>query len=221
VSDDKPGHIITIPDSLGRDVDKFREGKLKEAPPIEAFMSTESLEQVEKQTQAAAAPLQAADLVPITKEEGARRTRFNGESLPSAPATRRVIPPPFQRPAINLVSAGHGREWTMCPAEDVKEGDMVVDVGRIARDAETVIRYETIAGIPDVAVSMKVILTGVTGNQLAYQPGQRVRAFRLAELCRVAGAARRSWTLAAARASPQTDTPPTSTSSASTTAPGR
>jgi hypothetical protein len=212
---DKPGHIIEIPESLGRDVDAFYAGK-RPAPPMEAFMSDGALEQVAEQTAAAAAPVHAADLVPITKAEAARRTTFDGETLPNVPATRRVIPEPFRRPLVQLVSVEgptHGRAWVTCLVDKITEGDMVVDVGRIACDAETVIRYETVAGVPDVAVGMKVILTGVSGNRVPFNPGTRVRAFRLAELwaAMAAGAASGSSTSAAGQGSPQTGTPPTST----------
>lgn len=176
---DKPAHILEIPDSLGRDVDAYRAGKLKQAPPVEAFMSDAALEQVEAQTAAAAAPLHAEDLIPISKEAAASRIVFDGERLPRAPATRRVIPPPFQRPRFNLDR--HGRAWTTCRADEVAVGDMVTDLGRVA-GTETVIRYETVAGIPDVATGMKVILTGISGNRAVYEPGTPVRAFRKAEL---------------------------------------
>jgi hypothetical protein len=178
VSDDKPAHILEIPDSLGRDVDRYREGK-GPAPPMEAFMSDAALAQVERQTAAAAAPVHAEDLIPISKAEAARRTTLDGETLPNMPATRRVIPAPFRRERIDLDR--HGREWTSCPAEDVKKGDMVVDVGRIDRDAELVTLRGTVAGVTDVATGMEVVLTGIAGNQVKFAPGSRVRAFRLAE----------------------------------------
>lgn len=178
MSDDKPAHILEIPDSLARDVDAYYAGK-RPAPPMEAFMSDAALDQVAVQTAAAAAPVYAEDLRPITKAEAQRRTTFDGETLPKVPAARRVIPAPFQRPRFDLDR--HGRNWTTCDAEDVKKGDMVPDIGRIGCDAEIVIRYETVAGIPDVAVSMKVILTGISGNRVPFEPGTRVRAFRLTE----------------------------------------
>jgi hypothetical protein len=171
--------MLEIPDSLGRDVDAYREGKLKDVPPVEAFMSDAALEQVDRQTAVAAQPLHAEDLVPISKAEAARRTTFSGDSLPSMPATRRVIPPPFRRPRISIDH--HGRSWTTCPVEAVRPGDMVVDVGRVACPPETVTAREAVAGVPDVATGMRVILTGVAGNQVPFSPGSRVRAFRLPE----------------------------------------
>lgn len=177
---DKPAHVLEISDSLGRDVDKARAGKLKGALPVEAFLSDAALDQQAAATRAAMAPVHAADLVPITKAEAQRRVTFDGETLPRVPATRRVIPEPFQRPRFDLDR--HGRAWTTCPVEAIEAGDMVVDLGRIARAPEFDIRYETVVGIEDVATGMKVILTGIAGNQAVYAPGTYVRAFRLAEL---------------------------------------
>jgi hypothetical protein len=179
---DKPAHIIEISDALGRDVDKARAGKLKETLPVEAFMSEQALAQVDAQTAATAAPVHAEDLVPITKAEAARRTTFDGASLPRVPATRRVIPPPFQRPRFDLDR--HGRSWTSCRADAVEAGDMVAEGGRAFRveSTEPVLRYETVAGIPDVAVGMKILITGTAGNRVAFEPGQNVRAFRPVEL---------------------------------------
>jgi hypothetical protein len=180
-SDDRPAHILEIPESLGRDVDAFYAGK-RPAPPVEAFMSDAALQQVEQQTRAASAPVHAEDLVPISKAEAAARTTFDGEHLPRVPATRRVIPAPFRRPRFDLDR--HGRDWTTCRADDVAPGDMVAVDGTSFRVAavEPVLRYEVVAGIPDVAVGMKVIITGIAGNQLVFEPGSNVRAFRLAEL---------------------------------------
>lgn len=211
MSDDKPGHILEIPESLGRDVDAFYAGK-RPAPPMEAFMSDAALEQVAAQTAAAATPVHAEDLVPITKAEATRRTTFDGETLPNMPATRRVIPAPFKRPRFDLDR--HGRDWTTCPAEKVAKGDMVAVGGQAFRveSVEQVNRYETVAGIPDVATGVKVIITGIAGNQAEFDLGQNVRAFRKVELWAAGGEdASASSTSAAGRGSPPTVTPPTST----------
>jgi hypothetical protein len=173
---DKPEHILEIPDSLGRDVDRFREGKTGKAPDISAFMSDASLQQAWDAQRPGAVRQQ--DLVPISPAEAARRVTFDGEHLPSVPVQRRVLPAPFRRESFTLDR--HGRAWTSCRADAVVPGDVVPDVGRVAV-AETVTRYETVAGVSGVAVGMKTILTGVTGNRVAFDPGQLVRAFRLAE----------------------------------------
>lgn len=172
---DRPAHIIEIPDSLGRDVDRWREGN-GEAPPMEAFMSDASLEAVAAQT--AAAPVHAEDLVPISPAEAARRTTFDGQTLPNMPVTRRVIPPPFQRQRINI--SRHGRTWQPCRAEDVQLGDTVPDVGLVT-GRRVVTRYAKVAGVPDVAVGRKVILTGKGGIERAFDPTELVRAHRRSE----------------------------------------
>jgi hypothetical protein len=172
---DKPAHIITIPDSLGRDVDKFREGR-GPAPDVSAFMSDESLAEVAKST--AAAVVRQEDLRPITAGEAASRITFDGEHVPSVPRTARVLPAPFRRSRISIDH--HGRQWQTCRADRVAPGDMVPDLGRVA-SAETVTVRATVAGVPGVAVGMKVLLTGVAGNQAEFEPGATVRAFRLAE----------------------------------------
>jgi hypothetical protein len=170
---DRPGHLLEIPDSLGRDVDRYNAGT-GPAPPIEAFLPDEVLADVAGRS----GPVRQEDMVPITAAEAANRVRFDGEHLPRAPRTARVLPAPFQRQRVDLTR--HGRAWTQCRADEVAIGDVVPDVGRIAL-AEPVIRYETVAGVPDVAVGMKVILTGVAGNRVAFEPGETLRAFRLVE----------------------------------------
>lgn len=208
---DRPAHIIEIPDSLGRDVDKAREGKLKGTLPVEAFMSEEAVAQVAEQTAVASAPVHAEDMRAISPAEAASRSTFNGETLPGHPVPRRVIPAPFQRPRIAIDH--HGRDWTTCRAEKIEEGDMVVDVGRVACKPEVFTRYETIAGVPDVAVGVKVKLTGIAGNEVVFDFGTRVRAFRLAELWPGGGC----WISDAGPASHRTATLTTWTSRASTT----
>lgn len=203
---DKPGHMIEIPDSLGRDVDKVREGKLKGTIPVEAFMSDAALAQVEKQTREAAAPVHAESLQPISHAEALRKRTFNGETLPDFPQTRRVIPPPFQRPRIN--AGRHGKTWQYCSASEVQPGDLVPGVGTVETVDEQVV-YATredilgdlalstivdgaevtvtreqaqVMGILDeqVAVGTAVVLTGQGGNVKALRPGDQVQVFRKA-----------------------------------------
>jgi len=173
---EKPAHILEIPDSLGRDVDAYREGRLKEAPPAEAFMPDAVLDQVERNT-AKAAPVHAGDLKPISSAEAARRRTFNGETLPSMPVTRRVIPEPFRKPRISIEH--HGRSWQPCQAGRVEPGDTVPDVGLVTAVRTEVVRG-TVAGVPDVATGMKTILTGAGGIERAFGPEEQVRAHRKA-----------------------------------------
>jgi len=176
---DKPAHVIEISDALGRDVDRFREGK-GPAPPAEAFLSEGSLAQIEGQTTSAAAapPVPAEALVPISKAEAARRTTFDGQTLPNMPVTRRVKPPPFRRSRIEI--SHHGRTWQYVTAEKVQVGDTVPGVGEVT-GRQIVRRYETVEGVPGVAVGMKVILTGKGGNVVPFELTDKVHAHRLAE----------------------------------------
>ena len=173
---DRPAHILEIPDSLGRDVDRAKAGTLKSTLPAEAFLSDGALEQIE-QAQRPDPTVRQGDLVPITAAEAATRTTFDGESLPRLPQLRRVIPEPFRRDRIDI--SHHGKAWQECRADEVCEGDIVPEVGRV-KSVDHHIRYETVAGIPDVATGMTVVLTGAGGTELPLQPGVTVRVFRLA-----------------------------------------
>lgn len=184
---DKPGHVLEIPESLGRDVDKAREGKIP-APPIEAFLSPGALEQAEKMT--SAEPVHAEDLVPISKAEAARRTTFDGEHLPAVPTTRRVIPPPFRRQRISIDH--HGKTWQSVRADQVLEGDIVPDLGRVAEVAEAVLyspRRDFLAPgqreqltedelDEPVAHGMAIRILGAGANVLILRPDMQVRVFR-------------------------------------------
>jgi hypothetical protein len=174
---DKPGHIIEIPDSLGRDVDRWKEGK-GEAPPIDAFMSDASLDQVAAQTAQVARAVPAESLTPITHAQAASLTRFDGDTMPLIPRTQRVIPPAFRRPSIEI--SHHGRAWERVNAEDVARGDTVPGVGLVVK-AETVRRLQPVDGWGGVVESMKVILTGKSGTSVAFDLGEQVQAHRLAE----------------------------------------
>lgn len=174
---DKPDHIIEIPDSLGRDVDAFREGR-GPAPDMEAFMSDESLAMVERNTAQAASAVPAESLTPISTAQAAEMTRFDGETMPNLPRTRRVIPAPFQRQRISITH--HGRRWMPCLAEDVRPGDTVPGIGLVT-GRQVVRRHEPVAGVSGVTVGMKVILTGKGGNAVTLDAHERVQAHRLAE----------------------------------------
>jgi hypothetical protein len=166
--------MLTIPDSLGRDIDKAAAGKIP-APPIEAFMSDAALEQAERNTRAASTPVHAEDLRPISKEEAAARTTFGGEHLPSLPATRRVIPPPFRRPGA--CGGQHGKTWQPVPADQVNAGDMTELVGKVAL-VQSVLRRDTISGYPDVAVGTDITLTGIGGVTVTVTSTSQVMVFR-------------------------------------------
>jgi hypothetical protein len=88
-----------------------------------------------------------------------------------------VLPAPFRRQQISIEH--HGRSWVSCRADQVAVGDTVPDIGRVTEN-RSVLRYAKVAGVPDVAVGMKNILIGAGGVEQAFEPGDIVRAFRLA-----------------------------------------
>jgi hypothetical protein len=184
---DKPGHILTIPDSLGRDVDRYHAGT-GPAPPMEAFMSDASLEQVERQTAAASAPVHAQDLKPISRAEAAARSTFDGAALPGHGRQRRVIPAPYRRDRISG-AVHHGKAWVTVRAWELKEGDIVPGTGLVT-SVGTRNRYKTRlevtgAASPDgerdadpVAVGADVIVRGAGGVETILDSSSEVRAFR-------------------------------------------
>lgn len=174
---DKPEHVIEIPNSLGRDVDKAREGKI-DAPPMEAFFSDSALQDMKDATDARDAPIHAEDIQVISHGEATQRYEQHGETLPSMPRMRRVIPAPFRRPRIAVEH--HGKAWTTCKAENVGLGDIVPDVGRVI-SRELVTLRETVAGVPDVAVGVQVVLHGLGGARVPFREGEFVRVFRQSE----------------------------------------
>jgi hypothetical protein len=170
---DKPGHVLEIPDSLGRDLDKAAAGKIP-APPIEAFMSDGALQAAEDATRASSAPVHAGDLTPVSAAEAARMATFDGQSLPRV-TRRRVIPAPYRRPRIS--GGRHGKTWQSVPADEVVPGDMTELAGKVA-DVRSVVRREEIAGRKDVAVGTDIIITGIGGVSAAVDVAARVRVFR-------------------------------------------
>jgi hypothetical protein len=172
---DKPGGMLEIPASLGRDLDKAAQGKIP-PPPLEAFLSDSALEAAERATAAASEPVHAEDLKPLSKAEAARRTTFSGHSLPPVPSTRKVIPAPFRRPAVT--GGRHGKAWQPVRAGQVVPGDIVPDLGRVVRAEERVVR-EVVAGT-EAATAVEVVLTGAGGVTRAFRPDEPVRVFRAA-----------------------------------------
>lgn len=137
---DKPGHIVEISDALGRDVDKAREGKLKKALPIEAFMSQGALDELAARQRPKTEPVRADQLQAISPVEAARRRTFSGESLPEGiPQVRRVIPAPFRRPSATIGS-NHGKTWRTLTADKIRTGDIVPDLGEVSVVREEVVR---------------------------------------------------------------------------------
>lgn len=168
--------MLEIPRSLERDMEKAAAGKIP-APPVEHFMSDAALQSAEDATRAAAEPVHAGDLKPISAAEAARRTTISGDTLPAMPATRRVIPAPFRRQRVT--GGRHGKTWQSVPADEVVKGDMTECVG-VVGDVASVIRRETVAGRAGVATGTDVVLTGIGGVAVAVDAASRVRVFRAA-----------------------------------------
>jgi hypothetical protein len=166
--------MLEISPALERDMEKAAQGKI-EAPPIEAFMSDAALQAAEDATRAASAPVHAEDLRPISAAEAASRRTFNGQTLPSLPAPRRVIPAPFRRPRIS--GGRHGKTWQSVPADEVVPGDMTELVGMVGT-VRSMIRREDIAGVAGVATGTDIMLTGIGGVKVTVDVATRVRVFR-------------------------------------------
>lgn len=175
---DRPGGIIEIPESLSRDMEKAEQGKIP-APPIEAFLSDDAVQQIEAASAVNTQPLHAESLRPITLGEANARTTFNGESLQNMPAPRRVIPPPFRRPRID--GGSHGKTWQNVRAEQVVAGDIIPEIGLVTASHE-VIRRETIAGRVGVASRIQWVVQGAGGVTRAFSPEAQLTVFRKAEL---------------------------------------
>jgi hypothetical protein len=162
---DKPAHVLEIPTSLGRDVDRAREGKAP-APPMEAFFSDAALESMVPDT----SPVHAETLAPISPAEAAHRSTFDGTTLPRHPVTRRVIPAPYRRDRIS--GGRHGKTWQEPLAGTVRPGDIMPDVGLVIAVDQQIRRKD---GIP---VALELVITGAGGKELVTDPGARIRVFR-------------------------------------------
>jgi hypothetical protein len=156
--------------------------------PIEQMVSDKGLDQINKAKLERAAPVHAETLRPMTQAAAAQRTMFRGDGvLPQAPSTRRIIPKPFQRERIVLSGAhGHGKVWSNVRAEQIREGDIIPDIGMVDFTLETT-RREDIAHEGDyelndgVATGTLIYVEGAGGNNAVFAPHQQVRVFREAE----------------------------------------
>lgn len=174
--DDRPGGMLEISPALERDLDKAAQGKIP-APPIEAFMSDAALQEAQDATDAASAPVHAEDLTPISPVEAAARRTQHGESLPSMPTMRKVIPAPFRRPSVT--GGSHGKRWQLVRAGQVARGDIIPDLGLVTGTEERVIR-ESVAGVGEVPVRTEIAVTGAGGLTRQFRLDAQVRVFRKA-----------------------------------------
>jgi hypothetical protein len=153
--------LPTIPDKI---VDAIEAGK---DVPIEALVSPGALDAHMEAEARRSEPVHMEDLTAVAKGDPRIAMNFDGESLPNAPATRRVIPAPFRRPRIEL--GHHGKSWQRLDACEVQPGDIVPDLGKITC-SEAVTQYEPrhlfVPGGGDDRVAVRVdwVLTGLGGT---------------------------------------------------------
>jgi hypothetical protein len=164
------GGFLPISDSMARDLDN---GKADHRT-LDDFLPDTVLQEM-KDAQGPKGVVHAEDLVPISKADAARRTMFDGEHLPSAPATRRVIPAPYRRDRVT--GGKHGKRWQEVAASQVLKCDIIPDVGVVAEVSDAT-RYEGEGALGPVAVGVDVTVTGVAGRKMTFDAGDSVRVFR-------------------------------------------
>lgn len=99
------------------------------------------------------------------------------------PQIRKKIPAPFARPSISVGSSGPRREWRTVEAHQLKAGDIVPSVGRLASvheeyympTAEEARAMEPLAVLDHY--KWDVTVRGVEGNTRVYQGHEPVFAF--------------------------------------------
>jgi hypothetical protein len=158
------------------------------------MVSEKAMEQFEDHVRRQAEPVHAEDLIPVARNDPRIQgpAPGNGSVLPKVPVRRRVIPAPFKRPSIHIDH--HGKSWQVKHVESVQAGDIVPDVGRVAK-AEQRTRYVRMSEVmrledlqlhalnphKQVAVGLEVVLTGIDGREHLFEPSQRIRVFTAEE----------------------------------------
>jgi hypothetical protein len=147
------------------------------------------------------APVHAESLRPISKAEARRRTTFDGESMPKFPATRRVIPAPFQRDRVT--GGRHGKSWQLTTASRIRARDIIPGIGLVLEVEERNVyatRADVEAGTTEgrgiialpgntlpvpveqaidmVAIGIAIVVRGAGGNAQAYDASREVKVFR-------------------------------------------
>lgn len=164
------GGFLRIPDSLGRDLDAGRCDNMA----VDEFLPDHALQEI-KDYQDSRSVVHAEDLRPISRSEAARRTMFDGEHLPKAPATRRVIPAPFRRDRV--VGGRHGKEWRERSVREVRRGDIIPDIGLVVDLAER-IRHEGEGKLGPIAVGTDIRITGAGGAERIFDAEASLQVFR-------------------------------------------
>lgn len=105
------------------------------------------------------------------------------DALSQTPSMRRAIPPPYQRPRISIDH--HGKTWAYLQAHQVREGDIVVDFGKIARVTpylkhDTELNPET-GRFRRVATAEGILLANIAGESRDCGAQDQLRVFRVHE----------------------------------------
>lgn len=148
--------------------------------PIEQLVSDDARAAVEADRSRRSRPIRADHMVPISRAEAAARTKLTPDGpLPLMPATKRVLPAPFQRPRVVVSSlSGHRKTWQSVRVDEVQEGDIIPDLGRVV-DVTSVTRREDVGPVKDVATGITHVLVGAGGNVAAFHdPHERIQVFR-------------------------------------------
>lgn len=171
-----PASLPVIPEAIERKIDQGKDVAIEE-------IREAAIDQIRTNR---TTPVHAENLRPISPATAAEmRTQKPGGKLPKMPAMRRVIPEPFRRPRID--ASRHGKEWVWVLAKLVVPGDIVPDIGLVDRREEQVLyvpRGELVGatgGAEDlvpVATGIKIVLHGVSGASLEFQPDDEVHTFR-------------------------------------------
>ncbi len=167
---EQQGPFLPISDSMARDLDNGRADNRS----LDDFLPDTVLQSM-KDAQDVQGTVHAEDLVPISKADAARRTMFDGEHLPHAPATRRVIPAPYRRDRV--VGGKHGKKYQDIRANQIRRGDIIPGIGLVI-GLEDSIRYDGEGELGPIAAGTDVHVQGAGGNEMTYDSGATVRVFR-------------------------------------------
>lgn len=163
------------PDALPVIPDKVTE-KIEAGEDVSAeYIAGAAREQAAERARRQAGPVHLEDLTAVSRNDPRIAMSFDGASLPKAPQTRRVIPPPFRRPRIAIDH--HGKSWQLCRADEIARGDIIPGIGAVAA-AYPYIRRDTIAGTEGVAAGTDIRVTGAGGSVAVYDAAESVRVFR-------------------------------------------
>lgn len=124
-------NLPVIPDKVAEQIQAGKD------VPLEAISEAAAEMKVTRES-TRATPLHGDTLRPISRAQANTLMTGNPQgtlqrgSIPRAPVTRRVIPPPFKRESISIRVPGEPQpQWQNLRAEQVTEGMIVPNVGRV------------------------------------------------------------------------------------------